>query len=413
MAEAQSVAASIMVGVGGRYENFDVNGGVSHMLEHLLFQGTARRPTAKQISEEVDAVGGWNDAYTAHELTNYYIKLPKQHGPLALDILSDLIRNPLFNPGEVERERRVIIEEMNLIKDEPPRHLADMLGSLLWANDPIGKPLFGSEELVRRILIPDIVSYKEHFYKPNNMVVSVAGQVSHEAVVEQVSRQMGDMAAKRVSGHKSLNSELSTELVETYERDTNQVHLLLGCQAYGYDEADEVVARCLSAILGRSASSRLYLELRENLGVAYDVSSEYSVFTDTGALEIYAGVNSDKAELAIERMVAEIMRIKTEPATKSELLKAKNQLRGGLQMSLESNSNVADRLGSQLLLQGKIRPLDELLAEIDAVTVEDVCRVAETLLKPERLRLAVIGPEPRKLKLKFEELIGNNGKGKV
>lgn len=407
------MAVSVLVGVGSRYEQFDVNGGASHFLEHLLFQGTVRRPSAKQLAEEIDAVGGWNDAYTSNELTNYYVKVPRQHGVLALDILSDIVQNPLFDPEQLERERDVIVEEMNLTHDEPARFLADLLAEVLWPKDPVGRPIFGSEAVVRSISREAILNHKKDYYRPNNMVVAVAGQMDHQAVTDQVARQMGQMKSEPIRRRPILDPTTTKRLTNIFVRDTSQTHVLLGCQAYPYNHPDETAAKLVTAILGRGPSSRLYLELREERGLAYDVSADYSALTDTGSIEIYAGVNSEKAEGAILALLEELGQMRQSSIGKGELFKAKNQLRGSLQMSLESNSNVADRLGSQLLLLGKVRVLDELLTEIDAVTVDDVNRVSAQLFSPDRLRLAVIGPEPDKIKLKFEEIVGKHARSQV
>jgi predicted Zn-dependent peptidase len=224
---------------------------------------------------------------------------------------------------------------------------------------------------------------------------------------------MGGMVPGPITPHDKLQRRSARQFVSTEDRQTSQTHMMLGCQAFGYNHPDEVAARAVTTILGQGPSSRLHVEIRERQALAYDVSSDYSPFTDSGMLEIYAGVNNDKTEQAVEALLGEVDRMRQGSVEKNELLKAKNQLRGALQMSLESNSNVADRLGSQLLLLGKIKSLEELLAEIDAVTVEDVNRVAAELLQPERLRLAVIGSAPEKVKSKFEEIVGKHVKSEV
>lgn len=405
MSEAQSVTAAIFVGVGGRYENWKLNGGVSHILEHLLFKGTAKRPTAKQISEEIDAVGGWNNAYTSNELTCYYVKVPNQHAALGLDVIADLIMEPLFDPAETERERGVIIEEMSMIRDDPSRYVGNLLTPLIWPYDPIGKPVIGREEVVMNISRARIMAHKKQFYVPNNMVVSVAGQISHEAVVEQVSRQMGHLRRRALPPLAKLKSRQSKKLVESLTDDTNQAHFLIGCQAYAALDDREVVARVIATILGRGMSSRLFMNIREIKGLAYAVSADSQSFIDTGMFEVYAGANADKAADAVAAVLSELNAIRRRPVSKLELMKAKNQLRGGLQMDTESNSKVADRLGSEYMEFGRIWSIEELLADIDAVSVEDVQRVAIEMLNPERLRMAIIAPDPKPAEKTFMEAI--------
>lgn len=404
MPETQSVTASIMIGVGSRFEDYKTNGGVSHFLEHLLFKGTAQRPSAEQISREIDAVGGWNNAYTSNELTSFYIKVPRQHSALALDILSDMIKNPLFEADEIERERGVIIEEMHVIRDEPDRYVGNLLTPLLWPTDPMGFPVVGEEEVINAIPRQVIIDYKNHHYTADNIVVSVAGHITHEAVLEQVERQMGDIAASPANAKAKLKRKVG-KLTNGLERPTNQTHFLIGCEGYPLDHPDDAAARVVSAILGRGMSSRLFLSVRERLGLAYSVYTGYENFTDTGIFEVYAGVNNDKVDEAIAAVLKELTLIRTTEVEMPELIKAKNQLRGAMQMDMENNVKMSDQNGSELLLLNKILPTEEWLAMIDAVTPEAVQRVAAELLEPARLRLAIIGPDPATAENKFKELI--------
>ncbi len=410
LADARSLTANIMVGVGSRYENFKVNGGVSHFLEHLLFKGTAKYPSAEIIAEAVDAVGGYNNAYTTEDLTSYYIKVPAQHGQLALDILADMIRSPLIKAEEVDRERGVIVEEMNVWRDDPARFVSTLIPELIYPNNPLGRDIIGTEEVVNRIPAADIRAYQQQYYRPNNVVVAVAGRVDHDAVVEQMKAALGDLATQEHPAAMAVGEALAPELTVTQAKPTAQAHFIVGTRAYAYNDPDNPAARVLAAILGRGMSSRLFSNVRERQGLAYTIFAEVNNYVDTGFFHVYAGVNLDKIPQAITSVLHELERIRQEPVEISELRKAQQQLRAGLEMSLESNGSVADRLATQLLLLGKIKSIDQIIAEVEAVTVADIQRVAGAMLAPKRLRLAMIAPEPEAAAEHFKTLVGKKEK---
>jgi predicted Zn-dependent peptidase len=405
LADARSLTANIMVGTGSRFENFDVNGGVSHFLEHLLFKGTKKYPTAQVIAEAVDAVGGYNNAYTSEDLTSYYIKVPAQHGELALDILADMMANPLIEAGEVDRERGVIVEEMNVYRDDPARFIGTLIPELVFPGNPLGRDIIGSEEVINRISADAIRTYQAHHYRPANMVVSVAGAVKHEEVVKQITGLLGGLKSDERETPELVGPKLSEQLTQVHAKPTAQAHLMVGTRAYAYNHANDRAAKVLTTILGRGMSSRLFTNVRERQGLAYTVYAEINNYVDTGIFHVYAGVNLDKISQAVTSIMHELEKIRLEPASVSELAKAKQQLRAGLEMSLESNGSVADRIGTQLLLLDEVKSIDGTIAEIEAVTLEDVQRVAREMLAPERLRFAIIAPEPDAAAKHFEELV--------
>lgn len=405
MPGAQSLTACIVVGVGSRYEVFSKNGGVSHFLEHLLFKGTKKRPSAKIISEEVDAVGGWNNAYTSNDVTNYIVKVPKRYGQLALDILADMVRDPLLDPAEVERERDVIIEEMNVYQDDPARHVGTLTPPLIWPNDPLGNEIIGSERVIQKISRDAVMGYKETHYQPKNMVVSVAGKLKHEEIVELADKLLGDIKGPAAKTPTKATKTTAPKLVNAIEKDTAQAHFVIASRAYPYLHKNDPAARIITNILGRGMSSRLFINVRERKGLAYSVYAHQQNFTDTGIFEVYAGVNLDKIDEAIEAVMEELMLIRTEPVNPLELTKAKNQIRGRLEMGLESNTTMAERLGTQMALLGQVLSVEKIMDEIEAVTTEDVRRVAFDMLDPKELRMGIIAPDTKSPAKVFEKLV--------
>ncbi len=405
MADSYSVTASIAVGVGSRHEDYSVNGGVSHFLEHLLFKGTVKRPTTKIISEQIDAVGGFNNAYTSNELTNYYVKMPAGELPLALDILADMVSNSLLDAEEIDRERGVVIEEMNVYRDDPSSYVHRLTPQLLWPGHPLSRDVIGSEEVIRTIQRDTIAKYLTSHYNPQTMVVSVAGRVDHDEVVALVTKLMGGLVGGELPVAQPVGKlEASSDRTAILEKDTAQAHLTINALAYPYRHANDPAAKVISTILGRGLSSRLFINVRERKGLAYSINAGTENFTDSGDFGVYAGVNLEKTGDAIAAIVEELNDIRSKPVPADELQKAKSQLRGGMLMSQESNIAIADRLGTQLALLGSIRSVEETLADIDAVTSEDILRVADDMFAPHKLRMGIISPDPRDAVKTFESL---------
>lgn len=405
LADARSITVNIVVGTGSRFEDYAANGGVSHFLEHLLFKGSKKYPTAQDIAEAVDAVGGYNNAYTGEDVTSFYIKVPARHGELALDILSDMIKNPLLDEVEINRERGVIIEEMNVFRDDPPRFVGTLVPALLFPDNPLGRDIIGDEKVINTISRDAIAKYQKDHYRPNNLVVAAAGALKHEDVVKQVRAALGDMEPLEQPGLIPVSAAASDDLAVAHVKSTAQAHFMVASRGYSYDDPDEAASRVVAAILGRGMSSRLFTNVRERQGLAYTVFAEVNSFVDTGLFEAYAGVNLDKIEQALDSVLHELDLITHERVAEAELNKAKQQLTAGLEMSLESNSSIADRIGLQLVLLGRVKPIDEIIAGIEAVTAEDIMRVAGHMLSPENLRFAIIAPEPEAATKHFKEYV--------
>ena len=405
LADARSVTVNIVVGTGSRFEDYRTNGGVSHFLEHLLFKGSKKYPTAQDIAEAVDAVGGYNNAYTTEDVTSFYIKVPARHGELALDILSDMVKNPLLDPVEIDRERGVIIEEMNVFRDDPSRYIGTLVPALIFPDNPLGKDVIGSEEVINSISPKAIQEYLQERYRPNNLVVAVAGAVDHDAVVEQLTATLGELKAGELAEITPVVEGLDHDLVVTHSKPTAQAHFMVAARGYAYDDPDEPAARLVAAVLGRGMSSRLFTNVRERQGLAYTVFAEVNPYVDTGLFEAYAGVNLDKITQALDSVLHELAVIRDEAVSAAELDKAKQQLIAGLEMSLESNGNIADRIGTQLVLLGQVRAIEDTIARIEAVTSADVQRVAQAMLAPDRLRFALIAPDPQEAAQHFVDYV--------
>ncbi len=405
MAEARSVTAQIFVGTGSRHEDFHVNGGVAHFLEHLLFKGTKKYPTAQLISEAVDAVGGYNNAYTSEELTTYYIKLPSTHTKLALDILCDMMTAPLLDADEIERERGVIIEEMNVYRDDPARFVGTLIPELIFPEHPLGRDIIGTEEVINTIPRAAIKEFFDTHYVANNMVVSVAGDVDHAAIVDQITDLLGEVGSHVQPELTPLPHEVSDKMTIIQDKDTAQAHFVISGRAFSYTDDKAMAARVASGILGRGMSSRLFANVRERQGLAYSIFSDVANFVDTGVFSVYAGVNLDKVNQAVTSVLHELHDVATKLVSDAELDKAKQQLISGLEMSQESNTNIAESIGTQVILLGNYKSIDERIAEIKAVTTEDVLAVSAEMLDPKGLRLALIAPDPQAEVTHFEVAI--------
>lgn len=390
MPHTHSVAVSLYVGAGSRYER-DEEAGVSHFLEHLLFKGTERRPTAKEIAEAIDSVGGILNGGTDRELTVYYVKVARHHLPLALDLLVDMVRRPLLDPAEVEKERQVVLEELAMAADSPSQ-LADLLlDATLWPDQPLGRDVAGTPESVSRISREMALDYLRRQYVPNNIVIALAGNVDHQQAVDVVWRALGDWPAGRPSPWFPASDGSGPRCAVRY-KETEQAYLSLAVRGLPLDHPDRYALAFLSALFGEGMSSRLFLELREKRGLVYDIHSYSSHFLDTGAFAVYTGVDPRKAKEALAVIIEELARLRDEGPRGEELAKARELTKGRLLLRMEDTRNVAGWIGGQELLLGRVRTVEEALAEMEAVTLEDLQRVARQLIVPEQLYLAVVGP---------------------
>lgn len=405
MTETESVTVNFFVGAGGRYEDMKTEYGVSHFLEHLLFKGTHKRPTAKQISEEIDSVGGYINAYTTEDHTSYYIKLPKNYFGLAFNVMSDIMTDPLFEQDQIDLERNVILEEMKVFKDDPSRLVFDFVGDLLWPHDTLRTNVIGNEQIISTMSRDTIVDYFNQLYTMNNMVISVAGNVTHRQVLDMAIALLSSINSKVSRTWQPVRGRISKEKVFLKTEDTNHAHIVLASRAPCIDAKDEVAMKILCTILGAGSSSRLFMNVRELKALAYTVHMGYYNFIDSGKYEIYAGVNHDKLPEALSAINEELQKIQQEEVDPKELNKAKEQVRGHYIMGLEGNAAVADMMGLQMILTGRVRTLQDSLQKIDEVSSKDVIEAARTYLYKDSVKLALIGPYKQEKKQELEQIM--------
>ncbi len=390
MPHTHSVSLSLYVGTGSRYER-DEEAGVSHFLEHLLFKGTERWPTAKEVAETVDGVGGLLNGGTDREYTVYYIKVAQPHLQIALDVLIELVRRPLLDAAEMEKERQVILEELAMVADSPPQ-LADLLlDSILFPRDPLGRDVAGTPESVSGISRDMVVTYLGAQYVPNNVVFSIAGNVGHDAIVGAISDAIGDWQAGEPSSWAPASSPDGLRCAVKYKT-TEQAHVSLALPGIPLNHPDRHALSFLSVVLGEGMSSRLFMELREKRGLVYDVHTYVAHFLDTGTFNVYTGVDPKKAQEAVAVIIEELERLRAGGVTEAELTKARELSKGRLLLRMEDTRNVGGWVGAQELLLRTVRSVEEAVAEMEAVTLDDMQRDAREIVNPAKLYLAVVGP---------------------
>lgn len=390
MPHTRSVSIGFFIGAGSRYET-EAQAGISHFLEHLCFKGTSKRPTATEICTVVEGVGGILNGGTDKELTVYWCKVAQPHFAVALDVLVDMLLNSRFDPAEIEKERQVITEEINMSLDSPSQRVGMLIDELLWPGHPLGHDIAGSKESVAAITRDMMLDYLAKQYQPGNTVLAIAGDIQHQEVVNMVSQTTANWANHQPQpGYLAYQEKLARRvLIET--RDTEQVQLCLALPGLSITHPERFKLDLLNVILGEGMSSRLFTEIRDKLGLAYSIQSYAEHFLDTGAVIISAGVDTQNLPVAIGAILAELSRLR-EATPESELTKAKELFKGHLLLRLEDSRSVAGWMGGQEILTGHILSVDQVIAIIDAITTEELQRLAEALLVGGQLRLAVVGP---------------------
>lgn len=402
--EVESATTMVMVGAGSRYEE-KTNNGISHFLEHMAFKGTKKRPTALEIASLIDGIGAESNAFTGKEYTGYYIKSSSEHIELSLDILSDMLKNLLLDKNEIDRERGVILEELNLYEDTPARKIGDIFENLLYGDTPMGWDVGGEKDIIKKITRENFLSYMKKFYSASNMVVVVAGKVDMQKTKKIIEEYFIPLSSYTIEGFSKVTDHQTKPAVFIKHKKTEQTHFALGVRTVGLPhEKDRYSLSVLSAILGGGMSSRLFSEIREKRGLAYYVRSFSESYIDCGYLASFAGVDSKRVDEAIQVVVEEYHKVAQKKEIQGEeVKKAKEYLKGHFILDLEDTRSVATYYASQLILEKKLENPTEVIAKIEAVTPEQVASVAKKYLKVEGLSLAVIGDfsEPSR----FEKLL--------
>ena len=390
MPHTRSVSLGIFIGAGSRYEE-PKQAGVSHFLEHLCFKGTEKRATAKEIAEAIEGVGGILNGSTDKEATVYWVKVARPHFPLALDVLVDIIRHSKFDAAEMEKERKVIIDEFNMDLDLPHLRVNMLIDEVLWPGQALGRDIIGTKETIATLTRDMAIAYMARQYTPSDTVVAVAGDIGHDEIVTSVGQAFADWPGT-VPGpwYPAEDAQDQPRLRIEYKK-TEQCHLCLALRGLSIFHPDRFALDLLNVVLGEGMSSRLFLELRERRGLAYDVHSYTPHFFDSGAVIIYAGVAPKHTEDAIEVILGELLQLKDE-IPELELVKAKELVKGRLLLRMEDTRSVSSWLGVQELLSDRIRTVDEVMAIVDALTPGELKRVGQSLIVGDKLSLALVGP---------------------
>ncbi len=388
MPHVRTAAMGLWVNAGSRYEPAGQHG-ISHFLEHLFFKGTATR-SALEIAQAADEIGGQMNAFTDREQTVFYVKVLAAHFERAVEIVADMLLRSTFAPEHIERERQVIAEEIKSYEDSPDELVQDLFAQTVWNGHPLGRPVIGTLATVNRLSRDDLLRYIERFYRPANVVVSVAGDIEHEQVAAVLERHLGAWDGDGVPA--ATDPPRPEAGVTTRLKETEQVHLTLGTQGLAHADDRPYALSLLDHLLGGGMSSRLFQEIRERRGLVYTIASYATAYRDGGLFVIYAGMSPDAGPEVIRLTLEEIERIRAQPVDAAELARAKESLKGSLMLSLESTGSRMSILARSEIYHGRQITLDELIAKVDAVTAEDVQRIAAELLAPDRLSMAAIGP---------------------
>jgi predicted Zn-dependent peptidase len=390
MPERLSASLVFMFGGGSRLED-ERHAGVSHFIEHLFFKGTERRPTSKEIADAIEGVGGFVNASTDKELTAYWTRVPAEHVELGLDVLTDIVSNSKLAPADVERERMVILEELRMYQDQPQEFVQNLFEEIMWPDHSLGRDIAGTEQSVARLTRDDILEYASANYRLPNLVVGAAGAFDDSRLLAMVGSRMTLPADPNGLLAPLLPKPLLAPRVLMRRRKTEQAHICLGVRALSYLHPDRFALDLLNTVLGEGMSSRLFLNIRERLGLAYDVHSFTQKHRDTGLLGVYLGVDPKNAVAAVNAVIAEMNTLCDHELTDEELERAKEFTKGRLRLELESTNGVSFWLAYQQLLIGSIKTIEEEVALVDAITAEEVRRVANDVLRAP-IQMAVIGP---------------------
>lgn len=394
---ATSMTIFVMVKVGSRYESKPING-ASHFIEHLMFKGTKKRPTTEILTRTLDQYGAEFNAFTGKDLTAYYIKMDAAHTPLAIDMLHDMLFQSLYDPKEIDRERGVIIEEINMYEDNPRMHLDDILEEALFPHSTLGWNIAGPREVIRNITREQLITYRDAYYVPERMTVVVAGKII-PGVMTLLQKTFGSVKSRERADDTFLSfvpPKRLEDAVAIQNKKTEQVQLGLAFHGVDILNRDIPAATLLATILGGSMSSRLFIQIRERLGLCYSIRASHEPLEDTGIFSITAGLDKQRVPEALKAIFKEVRAIVKNPVTSGELRRAKDHIRGRTMLAFEDSSTQADWYGRQWTFLKTLETPEDKMKRLEKVTVGEIKKVAQAILRPERMAAAVIGPYAKK-----------------
>ena len=386
--KTRSISLGVWVKVGSRFEPKEL-GGVSHCIEHMFFKGTHRR-TARDLATEIDSLGGEMNAFTSQESTTYYVKVLDEHLPNAVDILADILLGSRFDPADLEKERKVILEEIKGVEDTPDDVIHELFTATVWPDNSLGRPILGTRETIKALRHKDLLGYLENNYNAREIVIAAAGNFEHARLLELLEGAFGRLSRSGIPREPVTPAFRSAVTVK--KKQLQQVQVCLGCKGINYTHEDRYVNLALNTVLGNSMSSRLFQELREQNALVYSIYSYVTSYRDTGLLTIYAGTDPANAIEAIRLIVRELKKIRDDGITPAEELRVKNQIKGNLVLSLESSSSHMSRIARQEIYFGKYFTVDDVMKGVDRVTADDISRMARQMFTRENLALSILGP---------------------
>jgi predicted Zn-dependent peptidase len=391
MEQTESVAVLVLVATGSRYETKEING-ISHFLEHMMFKGTINRPKVTDIGLELDSIGAEYNAFTGKEYTGYYVKCAAEKADIAFDVISDIFQNSKFDAAEIEKERGVIIEEINMYQDTPARYVGDLFEELLYGDQPLGWHITGSRETVKKLTRDNFLEYFATHYFDKNTVIAIAGSIEPEQARTKVEKYFANIRNNKPLKPAPVVEKQDKPQLKILTKKTDQTHFVLGFRAFDYFSEKDPVLNVMSLVLSAGFSSRLWSEFRDKRGLSYYIRSSNSTYADTGYFEISAGVDNNRLPQALEVALGECRKLAEKQVTESELKKVKDYAQGKLAIGLETSDELASFYADQELLKREILTPEEKLAKIIRVTSEDIQAVAQEIFVPEKLNLAIIGP---------------------
>ena len=389
--DTPSVTVMVLVEAGSKYERAEENG-LSHFLEHMCFKGTIKRPKPMQISAELDALGAQYNAFTSYEFTGYYAKVASSNAKKAIEIVSDLYLNPTFNPGEIEREKGVIIEEMNMYEDLPNRKVQDDAMALLYGDQPAGRSILGTKEIIRGVGKKDFIAYRAKHYLPQSTIVVISGSFKEKDIVTEVTRHFSKLKTDTKATKESVRDEQKSPRIFVRNKQSDQSHVVIAFRGYPVTHAKSYPVIVLANILGGTMSSRLWQVVRERLGAAYYVRAGHDALTDHGVFEISVGLDTSRINEVLRAITAEVSKLKRSLVGKEELARAKDSIIGRFLLGLERSDDIAEYYGLQEVIKGSMLTPEEYIHAIKQVSANELRIVAREILVTKHMNLAVIGP---------------------